>query len=107
MKGMFGGRMIALVALFLMAGGCSQQEGAGDEAASADCDKACLEGIAAEYRMAYLAHDPSIAPFADDVRYTENNIEMPFPDGTWDTVTEDIGPALVMSDPEWGQVAIF
>ena len=69
-----------------------------------DCDKACLEGIAAQYRTAYLAHDRTRAPFADHVRYTENNIEMPFPDGTWDTVTEDVGPALVLSDPVTGQV---
>lgn len=107
MKGMFGGRAIALLGFVLLAGGCSQQDGVGNEAGVADCDKACLEGIAAEYRAAYLAHDPSLAPFAENVRYTENNVEMPFPDGTWDTVTEDVGPALVMSDPEWGQVAIF
>jgi hypothetical protein len=107
MNGMFGGRLVVLSALALVAGGCSQQEGAEQEAASADCDKACLEGVAAQYRAAYLAHDPSGAPFAENVRYTENNIEMPFPDGTWDTVTDDVGPALVMSDPEWGQVAIF
>ena len=107
MNGMFGRRMVALAVLALVAGGYSQLEAAGRGVASADCDKACLEGVAAQYRAAYLAHDPSMAPFAEDVRYTENNIEMPFPDGTWDTVTEDVGPALVMSDPEWGQVAIF
>jgi hypothetical protein len=104
---MFGGRLAALSALALVAGGCSEQEGAEQQAASAHCDKACLEGVAAQYRAAYLAHDPSGAPFAKNVRFTENNIEMPFPDGTWDTVTEDVGPALIMSDPEWGQVAIF
>lgn len=72
---------------------------------AATCDKACLEHIVAQYRAAYLAHDPSQAPFAEQVRYTENNVEMPFPDGTWDTVTEDVGPALVLSDPETGQAA--
>src|SRR5690606_4780020 len=107
MKGMFGGRMIALSVLAIVASGCSRAESAGQEAAAVDCDKACLEDIAAQYRAAYLAHDPSIAPFGENVRYTENNVEMPFPDGTWDTVTEDVGPALIMSDPEWGQVAIF
>lgn len=76
-----------------------------DEAES--CNKACLEGIAAQYRTAYLAHDRTRAPFADNVRYTENNIEMPFPDGTWDTVTEDVGPALFLSDPVMGTVAVF
>jgi hypothetical protein len=94
-----GWRILTLAALAMATGAAAQ--------APAACDKACLEGIAQAYRTAYLAHDPSKAPFAAQVRYTENNIEMPFPDGTWDTVTEDVGPALVMSDPQAGQVAIF
>lgn len=106
MNGMFGGRLVALSALALAAGCTEQPENSG-RAAAAECSKACLEDIADRYRMAYLAHDPSRAPFAAQVRYTENNIEMPFPDGTWDTVTEEVGPALTLSDPEWGTVAIF
>lgn len=76
-------------------------------AAAQNCDKECLEEIGAQYRAAYLAHDPSLAPIADTVRYTENNIEMPFPDGTWDTVTEEVGPALTLSDPQLGVVGIY
>jgi hypothetical protein len=72
-----------------------------------DCDAACLERVADEYRAAYLAHDPTRAPFADEVRYTENNVEMPFPDGTWDTVTQEVGPALTLSDPKLGTIGIF
>jgi len=72
-----------------------------------DCDAACLEGIAADYRAAYLAHDPALAPFAAQVRYTENNVEMPFPDGTWDTVTQEVGPALTLTDPALGTIGIF
>ena len=72
-----------------------------------DCDSACLAGIAVEYRAAYLAHDPTRAPFAAQVRYTENNVEMPFPDGTWDTVTQEVGPALTLTDPILGSIGIF
>lgn len=93
-------RLLALILLGLA-------PASGASAKSAVCDKACLEAIGAQYRAAYLAHDSSKAPFAAHVRYSENNVEMPFPDGTWDTVTEDVGPALVMSDPKTGQVAIF
>ena len=71
------------------------------------CGAQCLEAIADRYRAAYLAHDPSRAPFAGVVRFTENNVAMPFPDGTWDTVTEEVGPALTLSDPELGTVGIF
>jgi hypothetical protein len=71
------------------------------------CDKACLEAIGDSYRAAYLAHDRSKAPFAAHVRFTENNVEMPFPDGTWDTVTQEVGPHLTLSDPQTGGVGIF
>jgi hypothetical protein len=54
-----------------------------------------------------LAHDPARAPFAAKVRFSENNIEMPFPDGTWDTVTEEVGPTLTLSDPQTGGIGIY
>ena len=79
----------------------------GQRALAADCDKACLEGIAAAYRAAYLAHDVQRAPFASKVRYTENNVEMALPDGTWDTVTAELDVPLVRSDPSTGQVGIY
>ena len=41
------------------------------------------------------------------VRFTENNIEMGFPDATWDTVTEELGQALTLSDPLTGNVGIY
>jgi len=76
-------------------------------AAHAACDKACLEGIADQYRAAYLAHDTSKAPFARKVRFSENNVEMVFPDATWDTVTREVGPALTLSDTRTGNVGIY
>lgn len=59
------------------------------------------------YRAAYVAHDPGRAPIAASVRFTENNVEMAFPDATWDTVTEELGPALTLSDPVTGNVGIY
>lgn len=90
--------LFGLVAL-LASGGAS--------AAPAACDKTCLEDIATRYRAAYLAHDPSLAPFAAKVRFTENNVEMRLPDGTWDTVKREVGTALTVSDPVTGNVAVF
>jgi hypothetical protein len=74
---------------------------------AADCDKTCLEGIAAAYRAAYLKHDATLAPFATHVRYSENNAEMTFPDGTWDTVTQEVDTPLVLTDPATGQIGIY
>ncbi|MDB5718152.1 MAG: hypothetical protein JWM38_1579 [Sphingomonas bacterium] len=74
---------------------------------AAFCGKVCLERIGADYRAAYLAHDVKRAPFAAKVRFTENNVEMALPDGTWDTVTKEVGPALTLSDPVTGHVGIY
>ena len=75
---------------------------------AASCDKKCMEGIGDQYRAAYLKHDPKLAPFASKVRFTENNVEMlQFPDGTWDTVTEEVGTPLTLSDPKTGNVGIY
>jgi hypothetical protein len=52
-------------------------------------------------------HDTKLAPFASRVRFVENNVEMPFPDGSWDTVTLEVGVPMVLSDPVTGQVGIY
>jgi len=75
--------------------------------AAGNCDKTCLEGIAAQYHAAWLAHDPGKAPFARKVRFVENNVEMTLPDGSWDAVSEAVGTPLVLSDPKTGQVGIY
>lgn len=66
-----------------------------------------LESIADLYRAAYVAHDPARAPISANVRFTENNVEMDFPDASWDAVTREVGPALTLSDASTGQVGIF
>jgi len=66
-----------------------------------------LERLGDRYRKAYARHDPRLAPIARRVRFTENNVEMAFPDGTWDTVTRELGPALTISDPVTGNVGLY
>jgi hypothetical protein len=73
----------------------------------ANCDKACMESIGDQYRAAYLKHDPKLAPIANNVRFTENNVEMEFPDASWDTVTQEVGSPLTLSDPKTGNVGIY
>jgi hypothetical protein len=76
-------------------------------AASAACDRECLNGVAEKYIAAMLAHDPSKAPLAKKARYTENGIELPLPDGLWRTV-QSIGPyRLFVTDPKEGSVGFF
>jgi hypothetical protein len=71
------------------------------------CDRACLGQLAESYLAAMLLHDPSKAPLAPAVRYTENGVELPLPDGLWRTLG-GIGPyRLVVADPGGGSVAFF
>ncbi|AIT80470.1 hypothetical protein [Novosphingobium pentaromativorans] len=70
-------------------------------------DPAALEAIAERYRAAYLAHDPSLAPISRHARFSENNVALPFPDGTWDTVAEELGPALTLVDTRQDSIGIF
>ncbi len=70
-------------------------------------NQADLERIGDRYRAAYVAHEPGLAPILPKVRFTENNAEMAFPDASWDTVSEEIGPALTCSDPATGNVGIM
>lgn len=74
---------------------------------SSSVAKTALDSIGDRYRAAYVAHDPALAPIAPAVRFTENNAEMAFPDASWDTVTEEVGPALTCSDLSTGNVGIF
>jgi hypothetical protein len=66
-----------------------------------------LERIGDRYRKAYVRHDRRLAPIAREVRFTENNVEMAFPDASWDTVTRELGPALTLSDPASGNVGLY
>jgi len=80
----------------------------------ADCDRACLEGLATNYLDALVAHDPKKMPFAADVRYTEQDQAMGIGDGFWgtatavgnyrhcfsDTVEEEIGCIVTMHEGE-------
>jgi hypothetical protein len=71
------------------------------------CDDACLAAIGDQYRAAYVAHNKSGVPVAAKVHFTENNVALSFPDGSWDTVTSEVGPSLTFTDPETGQIGIY
>jgi hypothetical protein len=76
-------------------------------AAASDCDRACLNDIAEQYLAAIVSHDPSKAPMATSVRYTENGVELPLPDGLW-RIASSVGKyRLLVADPELGEVGFF
>jgi len=56
-----------------------------------DCDRACLIGMMTQFVDALVAHDPSILPLADNVRYTEDSRYAELGEGIWQSVTTNGG----------------
>jgi hypothetical protein len=73
------------------------------------CPRECLESIARKYLDALVQRNPSAAPLAEHVKFTENNVELRLGDGLWGTITGKGPPAteLLFADPEQGQVGFF
>jgi hypothetical protein len=71
-----------------------------------DCDRACLYGYLDQYMAALAAHDPGKLPLADNVRFTENNVEMHIPDGLWTTFSRMGDYQLKFADVPQGQAGM-
>ncbi|MDR2214642.1 MAG: hypothetical protein LBE59_02240 [Nevskiaceae bacterium] len=72
----------------------------------ATCDYACLTGFANGYMAALAKRDASPLKQAAKVRFTENNVELPFGTaGMWATVTGVAPTGLVAADTQTGQAA--
>jgi hypothetical protein len=77
--------------------------------ATGHCARECLEGIARQYLDALLQRNPSQAPLADHVTFSENNVLLLPGDGLWGTITGRGAPSteLLFADPQTGQVGFF
>lgn len=51
------------------------------------CDRACLNNFVDRYLDAMAAHDPSRLPLTNNVRLTENTVQLNLTDGLWTTAT--------------------
>jgi hypothetical protein len=72
-----------------------------------DCDRACLQGLADQFVAALIAHDPSKLPLAKGVRYSENSVPLPIPDGFWKNATGARAYRMYVADPEWGTIGFY
>ena len=55
--------------------------------AAQQCDRACLKNTMTTYLNALVAQDPSKAPLAANVRFTEDSKDLKVGDGFWKTAT--------------------
>lgn len=68
-----------------------------------DCDRKCLYGFVDQYLQALVAKDPSRLPWAESVKFTENNVVLELGDGLWGTITA-LGPEDARAaDPAAGE----
>jgi hypothetical protein len=76
-------------------------------AASASCDRACLEGFVDKYLDAAVAHDPKRVPFTKNVKFTENGQKLELGDGLWRTMTARGTYRMFVTDVNAGRVAFL
>lgn len=96
----------SLGALVFAAPAAAQPVAAGAPAASraSACDRACLVAIADRYMAALLAKDWKGLPWAERVRFTENDVGLMIGDGVWGTVTRIDDAPFTLADPSTGNV---
>jgi len=76
-------------------------------AATAQCDRACLDGFVDRYLDALAANDPSRLPVTQTVKFTEDGQRLKLGDGLWNTATGKGTYKFYMEDVEAGQVGFF
>jgi hypothetical protein len=72
-----------------------------------NCDRTCLYGFVDQYLEALQHRDATRLPWAQDARYTENNVQLPTGEGVWGTVTGLGSYKLRFADTRNGQVGVF
>ena len=76
-------------------------------AATQSCDAACTRTLIDSLLAAMIAHDPTRAPLAPDVRYTENGQPLAIGDGLWRTLTGRGSYHLYLAAQGAGDPAFF
>ncbi len=79
---------------------------AGPLQARGRCDRTCLREIMTRYLGSLVAHDPTRAPLADHVRFTEDETELPVGQGFWKTATKLRAVRAAFLDPRTGTAAV-
>jgi hypothetical protein len=93
-----------IVAVLLAAAAKSPKAAKG---AATECDRACLEGIMSKYLDAMVAHDPSKAPLAPNVKYAQDNVPLKIGQALWATATGLGKYRHYFADPERGDIGVI
>ncbi len=95
------------LALSMMAGvALAQAPGESTAWRAVECDHACLSQFVRDYMAALVKRNPASLKVAKTVRFTENDVELPFgKEGFWATVTAVAPTGLVAADTQTGNAA--
>lgn len=100
--------MFFSVLLFVFEPGFAQAPGRPSAVIEIYCDHDCLISFARAYVDALAHKDPSRVELSKDVRFSENDVEMPLGnDGLWGTISGVRKGALEAADVESGNVSWF
>jgi hypothetical protein len=104
----------AISLLVFIAAACQKTEAPstktekGTPAAKSACDRACLEGYVDKYMDAMLTHEPSKTLFAENIRFTENGVQLPFGnEGLWASMVGKGTYKFYIPDIETQQIAFI
>jgi len=78
-----------------------------DKLLDVDCNRACLQAALESVLAAIVARDISGLPLGNDVRSTQNGVEIRLDDGLWQTVTAIGKYRLFAIDPASGQAGVY
>ncbi len=100
-------KKIAAIALCLVAGAAlARAPGENTAWKVQDCDHACLSTFVTDYMAALAKRNPGALKVGKNLRFTENNVELPFgKEGFWATVTGVAPSGLVAADVQAGTAA--
>lgn len=94
----------ACVMLTAMAGSVFAQPGRGP---LGPCDRTCLEGMVNGYLEALVAHAPQRLQVTENVRFSENDIELKLGEALWKTASGLGAYKLYFADPKEQQVGFY
>ena len=71
------------------------------------CERACLKGFVDRYLEALIAHDPARLPLTDDVRFSENTIQLNLGEALWQTASGLGEKRVYLADPYSDHAGFF
>ena len=102
-----GTAVATIVAALLASPAAAQAPGHASAWTPIECGRDCLIGYLHRYMDALTHKDPSRAPFATNVVFTENDVAMPIGEGLWGSINGASDTGLELADPSTGQAAWF